>query len=640
MKKILPLVISGLVAAQVQANSPSLQDTVVIAAKAPVTAKDFAGSVNIVTSSDIEMSGATNLLEAIEGLPGISSSRVGSGRSGISMRGMETNHTLILVDGRRVSDTNTNVPFSDYQFSWVPVQMIDRIEVIRGPMSNLYGSSALGGVINVITKKAGDRWQTSVTAEGRNTSSGEGGDQRALVVTGAGPLSDSVDLAVSVERRDEDAYRKRFADGNSTASDEGKEITNLTADLGIYLSEDSHLNLSVISGDEDRQTFPDTQYYEIERYQAAVDFDTHIGDFDVKTRAYRSNSENYFVSSRYFHNLTEDVLSVDLSGELSETHLLTAGIEYAVEEYEKDYETSDSKDFRDEFKAWSLFAQDAIALRDDVILTLGGRYDDHQRFGTEFSPKAYLNWDLNEHWQIKGGYGEGFKAPAVREASNAYTFSYGYPTGPGMFRNNTFLGNSNLKPETNRSVELGANFNQGGFTAAVTVFRNKVDNLIEAQQISKTTTGGNTSVVSKYQNVENALINGVEAELAYDFENGVEVSFNHTFLDHEDEDTGLWLTNRSRHESTLTLTHYASSLDLTSQVEVQYSGKQYEDAANQDESPATTKVDLTFRKTFGDHLTARLGVYNLFDDLAAEDDNDGSHSEVGRQFGLSLTGNF
>ena len=640
MKKILPLVISGLVSAQVQANSPSLQDTVVIAAKAPVTAKDFAGSVNIVTSNDIEMSGATNLLEAIEGLPGISSSRVGSGRSGISMRGMETNHTLILVDGRRVSDTNTNVPFSDYQFSWVPVQMIDRIEVIRGPMSNLYGSAALGGVINVITKKAGDRWQTSVTAEGRNTSSGEGGDQRALVVTGAGPLSDSVDLAVSVERRDEDAYRKRFADGNSTASDEGKEITNLTADLGIYLSEDSHLNLSVISGDEDRQTFPDTQYYEIERYQAAVDFDTRIGNFDVKTRAYRSNSENYFVSSRYFHNLTEDVLSVDLSGELSETHLLTAGIEYAVEEYEKDYETSDSKDFRDEFKAWSLFAQDAIALRDDVTLTLGGRYDDHQRFGTEFSPKAYINWDLNENWQIKGGYGEGFKAPAVREASNAYTFSYGYPTGPGMFRNNTFLGNSNLKPETNRSVELGANFYQGGFTAAVTVFRNKVDNLIEAQQISKTTTGGNTSVVSKYQNVENALINGVEAELAYDFENGVEVSFNHTFLDHEDEDTGLWLTNRSRHESTLTLTHYASSLDLTSQVEVQYSGKQYEDAANQDESPATTKVDLTLRKTFGDHLTARVGVYNLFDDLAAEDDNDGSHSEVGRQFGLSLTGNF
>ena len=640
MKKILPLVISGLVSAQVQANSPSLQDTVVIAAKAPVTAKDFAGSVNIVTSNDIEMSGATNLLEAIEGLPGISSSRVGSGRSGISMRGMETNHTLILVDGRRVSDTNTNVPFSDYQFSWVPVQMIDRIEVIRGPMSNLYGSAALGGVINVITKKAGDRWQTSVTAEGRNTSSGEGGDQRALVVTGAGPLSDSVDLAVSVERRDEDAYRKRFADGNSTASDEGKEITNLTADLGIYLSEDSHLNLSVISGDEDRQTFPDTQYYEIERYQAAVDFDTRIGNFDVKTRAYRSNSENYFVSSRYFHNLTEDVLSVDLSGELSETHLLTPGIEYAVEEYEKDYETSDSKDFRDEFKAWSLFAQDAIALRDDVTLTLGGRYDDHQRFGTEFSPKAYINWDLNENWQIKGGYGEGFKAPAVREASNAYTFSYGYPTGPGMFRNNTFLGNSNLKPETNRSVELGANFYQGGFTAAVTVFRNKVDNLIEAQQISKTTTGGNTSVVSKYQNVENALINGVEAELAYDFENGVEVSFNHTFLDHEDEDTGLWLTNRSRHESTLTLTHYASSLDLTSQVEVQYSGKQYEDAANQDESPATTKVDLTLRKTFGDHLTARVGVYNLFDDLAAEDDNDGSHSEVGRQFGLSLTGNF
>ncbi len=640
MKKTLPLIIASMIASQAHAETETVQDTIVVAAKAPVTAKNFAGTVNIVTAEDIELSGATNLLDAIEGLPGVSASRVGSGRSGISMRGMETNHTLILVDGRRVSDTDTNVPFSDYQFNWVPVQMIERIEVIRGPMSNLYGSAALGGVINIVTKKAGAQWATSVTAEGRDTQSGEGGDEKAVVITAAGPLGEMADLALSIEQREADAFRETFAGGNSSSSKEGKEITNLTADLGVYVGEESHLNLSLIRGKEERKSFPDTLYYDIDRYQAAVDFDTKVGDFDVKAHLYRSNTENLFISSNYFHNLTEDVASVDVTGNLMDGHQLTAGLEYSREEYEKDYVTSNNNDFADEFKAWSLFAQDAISLGDDLTLTVGGRYDDHQRFGGEFSPKAYLNWNLTDALQLKGGYGEGFKAPAVREASSAYTFSYGYPTGPGMFRNNTFLGNSNLKPETNKSVELGALYAEGGLTAGVTVFRNNVDNLIEAQQISSVTVGGTTTVTSRYENVENALIVGVETELGYSFNNGLNVDFNYTLLDHEDEDTGRWLTNRSRHEAALKFTQQITALDAKGQLEVRHVGKQYTDAANTDERPAHTVVDLTFRKTFNEHFAARIGVYNLFDELAAADDDDGSHTEVGRQFGLSLTGSF
>lgn len=639
MKKTLPLIIAALVAAQTQA-AETVQDTVVIAAKAPVTAKDFAGSVNIVTAADIELSGATNLLEAIEGLPGVSASRVGGGRNGISMRGMETNHTLILVDGRRVSDTDTNVPFSDYQFNWVPVQMIERIEVIRGPMSNLYGSAALGGVINIVTQKAGEQWSTSLTLEGRATDSGEGGDEQAAVITAAGPLGDVADLAVSVEQRDADAFRETFAGGKSSASEEGKEITNVTADLGVYVGEESHLNLSLITGQEERKSFPDTLYYDIERYQAAVDFDTKVGVFDIKSHVYRSDSENRFVSSNYYHNLTEDVASVDLTGQVAEGHQLTAGAEYSREEYVKDYVTSSNNDFADEFKAWSMFAQDAISLTDDMTLTVGGRYDDHQRFGSEFSPKAYLNWNLSDALQLKGGYGEGFKAPAVREASDAYTFTYGYPTGPGRFRMNTFRGNSNLKPETNKSIELGALYTQDALTAGITVFRNDVENLIEAQQLSSVTVGGTTTVTSRYENVENALIVGVETELGYSFDNGLDIGFNYTFLDHEDEDSGRWLTNRSRHEAALKFIRHFASVDLKSQLEVRHVGKQYTDSANTDERPAHTVVDLTFRKAFDEHFAARVGIYNLFDELAAEDDDDGSHTEVGRQFGLSVTGTF
>jgi len=626
MKKTLPLIIATMVAIQAQA-AETVQDTVVIAAKSQVTAKEFAGSVNIVTAEDIELSGATNLLEAIEGLPGVSASRVGSGRSGISIRGMETNHTLILVDGRRVSDTDTNVPFSDYQFNWVPMQMIERIEVIRGPMSNLYGSAALGGVINIVTKKAGDEWSTSVTAEGRATDSGEGGDQKAVVVTAAGPLGDTADLSVSVEKREEDAFQESFWGGSSTASQEGKDLTNVTADLGIYIGEESHLNLSLISGNDERKSFPDSLYYDIERYQAAVDFDTRVAGFDVKAHAYRSDSENRYAPSNYFHNITEDVVSVDVTGDLVEGHQLATGIEYAAEEYVKDYVTGNTNDFEGEFKAWSVFAQDAVTLTDGVTLTVGGRYDDHQRFGSEFSPKAYINWNLNENLQVKGGYGEGFKAPAVREAADAYSFvsTFGY----------TILGNSDLKPETNKTLEFGVAYDNDAFLAGVTIFRNDVKNLIQTEM-----TGFGTGPIFQYKNVQDARINGLEAELGYAFDNGLDASFNYTFLDHEDESTGNWLTNRSRHETALKLTYQIAAIEAKSMLEIRHLGKQFTDSANTDERPAHTVVDLTFNKVFNEHFSGRFGIYNMLDELAAEEDNSGTHTEVGRQFGLSVTGTF
>lgn len=626
MKKTLPLIIAAMVAAQAQA-ADTVQDTVVIAAKAQVTAKEFAGSVNIVTAEDIELSGSTNLLEAIEGLPGVSASRVGSGRSGISIRGMETNHTLILVDGRRVSDTDTNVPFSDYQFNWVPVQMIERIEVIRGPMSNLYGSAALGGVINIVTKKASDEWTTSVTAEGRSTDSGEGGDQKALVVTAAGPLGDTADLSLSVEKREEDAFKQSFSGGSSTASQEGKDLTNVTADLGIYIGEESHLNLSLISGNDERKSFPDSLYYDIERYQAAVDFDTSVAGFDVKAHAYRSDSENRYAPSNYYHNVTEDVVSVDVTGDIADGHQLATGLEYSAEEYVKDYVTSNTNDFEGEFKAWSVFAQDAITLADGVTLTVGGRYDDHQRFGSEFSPKAYINWNLNENLQVKGGYGEGFKAPAVREAADAYRFvsPHGY----------TIRGNSDLKPETNKTLEFGVSYDDDVINAGVTVFRNDVTNLIQTERI-----GFGTGPIFQYKNVQDARINGLEAEVGYTFANGLDASFNYTFLDHEDESTGNWLTNRSRHETALKLTYQIAAIGAKSMLEVRHLGKQYTNSTNTDERPAHTVVDLTLNKVFNEHFTGRVGIYNMFDELAAEDDNSGTHTEVGRQFGLSVTGTF
>ena len=645
LKNSLAAAVGAAIAFNVQASTDSLQaqDKLVIAAsKADVTVEDFAGTVSVVSAAEIQLSGARNILEAIETLPGVTVSQTGSGRNGISIRGMETNHTLILVDGRRVSDTDTNVPFSDFQFNWVPMTMIERIEVIRGPVSNLYGSAALGGVINIITKKASDKWTADISGRGGAMVTGEQGDEQIFNIAAAGPINDRIDLALSMERRDEDAFRDSFNNGSSVASRQGKEILNATADLGIALTETDHLNLSLITGSEDRFVFPNTADYQIDRRQMALDYDTRVQGFDLKTRLYRSETDNRLPSSTGHRNrdLTEDVISIDLGGELNASNYLSAGVEYSREEYDQQSQPAATSDFSDEFRSGSLFVQDRTAITDDISITWGARYDDHQRFGSEVSPKLYLNWVLNDHWQLKTGYGEGFKAPAVREASAAYEFSYGYPTGPGSFRQNIFLGNGNLKPEVSETVELGAIYRNDRLSGGFTLFNNDVENLIQTEQISSVTSGTTTTVTNQYRNVANARITGLEAELGYAFNDDLDGRFNITLIDHEDRDTGNHLTDRSEVEANLVVTHELPVWGLQSRLAWKYTGKQYTDAANADEVPAHDTVDITFRKALGNDVYAQVGIYNLFNELAAEKDDDGDHSETGRLVSLTLSATF
>ena len=117
-------------------------------------------AVSVVTRREIEARGADNVLDALRGETGVSlQGRAIGGRKVLSLRGMDSKHTLYLVDGRRVGATDGVIGHSDFQYDWIAVEDIERIEVVRGPLSVLYGSEAMGGVVNVITREPGDQWQ-------------------------------------------------------------------------------------------------------------------------------------------------------------------------------------------------------------------------------------------------------------------------------------------------------------------------------------------------------------------------------------------------------------------------------------------------------------------------------------------------
>lgn len=132
--------------------------------------------MTVVTGEELRERPVRDLASAIEGTPGVQLTGIGLGRRGISIRGMQPDHSLVLVDDMRVSNSASAVAHSDYELGWVPAEAIERIEVVRGPMSSLYGSEALGGVVNIITRRATDEWRGSFSTFGALTEHGLGGN--------------------------------------------------------------------------------------------------------------------------------------------------------------------------------------------------------------------------------------------------------------------------------------------------------------------------------------------------------------------------------------------------------------------------------------------------------------------------------
>ncbi|GAL13564.1 TonB-dependent receptor [Vibrio astriarenae] len=147
---------------------------VVTATSYQTKASEAPASVSVITEEDLALMPYNNLADALVATPGVNIADLGQGRKGIEIRGMDVSQSLILIDGRRVSRASDMLGHSNFELQNIPVSDIERIEVIKGPMSALYGSDALGGVVNVITKPTTNEWSGSVRAGGATTVDEEG----------------------------------------------------------------------------------------------------------------------------------------------------------------------------------------------------------------------------------------------------------------------------------------------------------------------------------------------------------------------------------------------------------------------------------------------------------------------------------
>ncbi|MBN3218116.1 TonB-dependent receptor [Pectobacterium polaris] len=529
-------------------------------------------SISVISEEELSQKSYHDLGEALSGVEGVDV-RSGTGKTGgldISIRGMPSSYTLILIDGVRQNASGDITPngFGTMNTAVMPpLASIERIEVIRGPMSTLYGSDAIGGVVNIITKKDSKQWRGNVNLSHSVQEHRKWGDGSTLGIYASGPLAnDKLSLAVrgNLEHRQGSSVTSLSDSGDTRVPFPTKtDNYNVGAKLSAKTSD---ANTLWVDGDVSRQTYDNynsqlgpvgvggggyRDELRYERNKLAIGHDT-----DLSFGRWSSNL-SYAVTENTGRVLTPSVLSpanVGLSGQdrelkntntifdtslvspLGDSHLLTVGGQY-WDARVKDGIVLASTGETFEQKSWSLYAEDDWQLLDPLTLTLGARYEKHDSFGGHLSPRAYLVWNVADDWTVKGGVSTGYKVPSLAQLHNGVS---------GVGRNGaaSTIGNPNLKPEESTNIETGVYYeNDASVKANITGFVNHYKNAISSVEV--------TPSVGSFRNIGKARTQGVELATSFPvFVPELTLGLNYTYTHSEQiggNNPGAALTTTAKH---------------------------------------------------------------------------------------------
>ncbi|WP_312706319.1 TonB-dependent receptor [Stenotrophomonas sp.] len=667
------------------AGAPQTLDTVVVTASGfEQKITDAPASISVITQEELTTRPYMTLLDAVRDLEGVDvgETRDKTGQGTISMRGMGSDYTLILVNGRRQNNHGDIYPnnFGGNQFNHIPpLDAIERIEVIRGPASTLYGADAMGGVINIITKRSLDRWSGSATLGGTFETDDQFGDDRTADVYVTGPLVPNVlNLSARASWYDRDASNPVYSpvlDPSGVAHDRslgfgggGKTVDNTNKAGGVSLDWNiSDAQRLTLDYDTSRQEYDNAikinDAGEEEYPVGTVDSISSIwrssnfcrGASGANANACRSNGGTWSrradprVGYSPSQEFTRDAWAITHEGRwgfgnslVSLSHVATnndgrtmpftvaervqllqmidatgpyAGLPLAerralaestflprpARTLESEQYTLDAKldipfqaagqhvavvgaqvirgeltdgvfgtergtpGLSQDHNMYSLFAEDTWTVLAPLAITYGLRYDDHEVFGDQLSPRLYGVYTVNEAWTVKGGVSTGFKTPKTTQLYDGVIGFGGQGTSP-MF------GNPDLKPETSTSTELAVYWQHpAGHSFNATAFHNRFDDKIASQPcgaaltLSCSSTGEYADLgyasSTRTVNIDEVVIQGAEVAGRWNISDQFSLRANYTFTDSEQKsgaEKGRPLGNSARHMANATFDWRAS----------------------------------------------------------------------------------
>ena len=502
---ILGIIATPVVANSVPSTTQQLDTIVVSAAGYEQKIKDAPASITVITAKELQDKRITSLADALVDIEGVDISPT-AGKTGglnIRIRGMDAEYTLVLIDGRRQNSTGDIAPngFGESNNSFIPpISAIERIEVIRGPASTLYGSDAIGGVVNIITKKVSPEWTGSIGLEGTiQPNYSDFGNQYAVDGYITGPLiQDRLGLQLrarkaerqqsNIKRSDDENSDTELSQGNNPTKSDletlGARLTytpNADHDLSVeyeqteqwYDNSKGQLGTLGVNGG-----YAAAQEYNREKMILAHTWRNTLGTLESSVINTQTETLGRLIPTRaqgMSDAITPRVLeSEDTIFDTKFTTQNIAGHNLTLGGQWWDASIRDGLRVNKEvsFEQLGLFAEDTWAINDNLALTLGLRYDDHDTFGDFWTPRAYLVWNANDNWTFKGGYSEGYKAPRLERLTNGVVNVGSQGRAPSF-------GNPDLKPETSKNLEFGTYFTTNhNFDFNITGFFSQIEDKI------------------------------------------------------------------------------------------------------------------------------------------------------------------
>ncbi|MES2185554.1 MAG: TonB-dependent receptor [Pseudomonadota bacterium] len=572
---LLPLAIFPLAAAfplHAQTAAPQLAETVVTATRVPEALSDLVADVSIVDRDTIERSGATGVADVLARLPGVEIVRNGGAGNATSvyLRGAESRFTAVYIDGVRIDSQSTGGAI----WEQIPLSQIDRIEVLRGPAAAVYGSDAIGGVIQLFTKKGEPGFHpfVGIGAGNHGTRKIEAGASGTAGVDGA------FDYSLGLAREISTGFNSRPLPTQNPDLD-GYRSTSANAKIGFRIDARNRIEGTLLGNNMNSQYDSSLKANDVNKHELRTGGLTWLSQwtdaYSTRLQVTESRSSYETLPSPYL-TITELRNYLFQNEYRSGPHLFTAALERR-----EDHLRNDPID--------RSRSQNALALGYGLVsgphsLQLNARHDDDSEFGGHNTGSAAYGFSITPQWRVTASAGTAFRAPTLFQRFSQY-------------------GLGSLQPETSHNIEAGLKWAQGASSAGVVVYRNKVDNLI-----TFAAAGGCASTLGCYRNTAHAEYKGMTFSAA---QRVGEVSLRGSLdvQDPRDTVTGKLLARRSRQHASFGADTQLAGWTLG--AEVQASGSRFDDAANTQRLGGYTLVNLYASTRVARDYTVLARIDNL-----------------------------
>lgn len=551
-------------------TTPDIIPEVIVTAKGDQTLLNVLPTSHVFTQEDIAAAQVKDIPALLSRIAGINITDSGGrgSNTGVFIRGISSSQTIVLIDGVRVgSATLGAAALNSY-----PVEAIERIEVVKGPLSGIYGADAVGGVIQLFTKKGGEGLGAVSSSVGSDSLT-----EYSLSFNGGNERNS---FHVSAQSEDTDGIDRTSITSGGNEDQDGFEETALSLGGRLTLSDSTTANLSVLYTDStvefDNLFGDDTgRFTDNKTFSTALNLNSELSDRFTWNTTLGINADEAATTSSFPSEFktNRDSLGTELVSTLSANTVLTTGVDY----YQEDIESSNDFPVTDRDNT-GIYAQ-LQATQGQLGFVGSLRYDDSSAYGTISNGSIALNYDFTDSIRAVASYGTAFVAPS-------FNFLY-FP----------FFGNPDILPEESESYELSVLGNHDALTWRVSAFKTDIENLFSFDPI--------TFLAA---NVGEAEIAGVELELST-----LLVSWNLSLavalLSTEDVATGIELDDRAERSIIIGADRTFGDFDL--RFDVRGESDRFDRSGTELSSYALFDISAVYRVS--DQFTISANIDNLFD---------------------------